>query len=112
MNDLFIQVRGINIPKHEVESVEQRFGAKLVSDDEPYLLVTLDTVLAKYKLENGREPDMVDLHTHPGEWFKHMPLTVDFMNQKLDVTHKPAWFRFKKIFGGYDPNLGRASRVS
>lgn len=91
-------VRGVRVPKQQIENIEREFGAKLVPETEGILLKKLDLTLAGYRSLHDKDPKSVVLLDYPGEMFKHMNLNVGFMGLSLEVTHKPAWFRFKKSF--------------
>lgn len=98
LNDLYTEIRGIQVPKIQVKQIEDTYGVKLVSDDEALLIQELDLTLQKHRLtHDNKDPDLVVLYNYPGELFKHMVLNINFLG--LDVPgpyNKPAWFRFKK----------------
>lgn len=100
--DEFILVRGINIPKLEIDQVEQQYGAKLVRDGEYSLLYSLDRTLQKYRLtHDNKDPDAVVLTNWPGEFFKHMVMNIEVLGLKIPGSYqKPAWFRFPKSYVG------------
>jgi hypothetical protein len=99
-NELYTQVRAVNVPTIQIKQVESQFGAKLVPDSEYNTLLNLDDTLKKYrKSHNGKDPDMVSLTNHPGELFKHMVLNIQFLGMEVPGSYnKPAWFRFRKSY--------------
>lgn len=101
-SDEFILVRGINIPKFQIDQVEQQYGARLVRDNEHSLLYSLDRTLQVYRLNhNNKDPDAVVLTNWPGEFFKHMVMSINVLGMNIPGSYqKPAWFRFPKSFVG------------
>lgn len=100
-----IKVRNVFIPAIQVEQIEQEFGSELVPDIEADLLIALDRTLQEFKLDKKREPDIVVLSDHPGEFFKHMVLNISFLGAEIPGAYnKPAWFRFRKQYLGKDFN--------
>ncbi len=98
-----ISVRNIQINAKDVDDVESEYGAELVPDSESDLLRTLDLTLQKYRLANKKDPDIVILTDHTGEFFKHMVLNIDFLGASIPGAYnKPAWFRFRKQYMGYN----------
>jgi len=99
VDDLYVNVRAVKVPKIQIDQIEQQFGAKLVSDAEYHTLLSLDATLKQYKLEKGREPDMVMLSDQPNYYYKHMVLNINFLGMEIPASDKkPAWFRFKRQF--------------
>lgn len=99
IKDLYVEVRGIQVPKIQIDQIEQEYGVKLVGDDEERLIYELDITLQKHRLTHqNRDPDLVALRDYPNEFFKHMVLNLNFLG--LDIPgpyNKPAWFRFNKL---------------
>ena len=99
-NNLYTMVRGVRIPTVQIDMVEQGYGVKLVTDEEPNLLKALDLTLQKHRLtHDNNDPDVILLREYP-EWvFKHMVLNIEFLGTMIPGAYnKPAWFRFKKNF--------------
>ena len=94
-----IVVRGVLVPKLQIENIEQEFGAKLVPDEEVDLIYALDRVLFSYRQQQHKDPDFVQLGKYPGYLFKHMTLKLNYLGLEVPGPHnKPAWFRFKKLY--------------
>ncbi len=96
-----VPVRAVKVPAIQVREIEDKFGAELVSDNEPELLLALDNTLQKYRLDKGVDPDIIVLLDRPTEFFKHMVLNINFLGTSIPGSYnKPAWFRFRKSYLG------------
>ena len=98
-----IMVRGLAIPKSQIDAVEQLYNAEYIDEtkiQDRALIARLDQELAKYTEANGSEPEFVKFIDIPDCYFKHMHLTHNLQGFKIPLQVKPAWFRFKRKFSG------------
>lgn len=94
---MYTLVRGVRILTSTIDEVEQTFGAKLVSDEKPELLLNLDKALYEYYQLHQREPDVIQLIDFPELLFKPMVLNIEVLGMSVPGSYrKPAWFYFKK----------------
>lgn len=97
----YVIVRGVNVPKADIERMEQDFGATLVGDHEVIVIAALDMALKRFRDTHGRDPERVNLREDPFHWYKHAPINLAVMaGLTVPVTHKPAWFRWPRLFHG------------
>lgn len=102
MQDDFVVLRNIRVPRHQVDELRLMFGAEPLMDDDP-LLPILDKALAFYRESHGRDPDSLVLAGDGTVRYKHCALTVPIHalgGIRVPVEHKPAWFRLPRIFKG------------
>lgn len=98
-NELYITVRNVEIPRFQIEEIEQKFGATLVHDFEADLIRTLDRALREYRVTYEKDPDFIAIADRPGEIFKHMTMNIQALGLTLPGAYnKPAYFRFKRMF--------------
>lgn len=92
-------MRGIAVPKREIELVESMYGAKLIREDtneNKALILRLDRMLEMLKIKLGQDPEMLTLTSEPGKYFKHMPLSTTIDSLRVQIPGKPAWFVFNR----------------
>ena len=96
----FVSVRGVMVPKVEIENMEAEFGASLVPDSEVLIIQALDTALRSHRMSKGIDPDVVNLREDPFHWYKHANLNIiePITGTAVSARHKPAWFRFPRHF--------------
>lgn len=101
-NDLFTEVRGVRVPTRQIEEMKANYGAELVPDSEFIIIAALDRALKDFRARHGYDPERINLREDPFHWYRHMILNVEdpIMHIKIPVTHKPAYFRIKRIFPG------------
>lgn len=100
INDLYIKVRGVNIPRIQIDQIEGQYGAKLVPDEEWRTLLLLDKALKAFRISNeNKDPEFVVLADHPEFRYKHMVLRLNFLGMEIPGSmHKPAWFYWRRSF--------------
>lgn len=98
MNNLYTQVRAVNIPTIQIKQIEDEYGVKLVPDTQPELLLALDAVLLRYMLtHNNKLPDAVQLMENQEYLYRPMVLNMNFMGMEIPGSYrKPSWWQFKK----------------
>lgn len=95
----YMMVRGLAVPKEQIDAVEQMYGAKYIDEttiQNRALIARLDEELHKFILANGFEPEFVQFVDIPSTFFKHMPLTSALSNIRVPINNKPAWFKFTR----------------
>ena len=99
-NDLYVKVRGINIPRFQVTQIEEEHGAKIVPDEDWRTLLYLDAALKKFRTNNeNRDPEFIILADRPGFRYKHMVMNINFLGMTIPSSYtKPAWFYWSRKF--------------
>jgi hypothetical protein len=99
MNDLYTTVRGVQIATAQIKQIEDEYGVRLVPDTEGRVLLALDRTLQEYRIQKGKDPDLVMLRETPELYYKHMVLNIHFMGMEIPGAYKkPAWFKMSKLF--------------
>lgn len=98
-----VMVRGLAVPKDQLDIVEQMYGAKYIDETtraSRELILRLDAELAKFTKAHGHEPEFITFVDIPHAYFKHMPINHNLAGYNVPINTKPAWFRFKRVYTG------------
>ena len=100
----YIMVRGLAVPKDQLDAVEQMYGAKYIDEttlQNRVLIQRLDDELARFvKANEGMEPEFITFVDIPHTYFKHMPINHNLAGFNVPINTKPAWFQFKRVYSG------------
>lgn len=100
--DGYMMVRGLAVPIHQIEAVEQLYSAQYINEVTPQnrsLILRLDRELESFRQANdGAEPEFIKFVDIGDAYFKHMPITNQIASFKIPIKSKPAWFKFTRKF--------------
>jgi hypothetical protein len=98
----FILVRGVHVPKTQVEQYEAEYEAELVDDAAEWRLVAaLDKAYTEHRMAKGVPPERVTIAAIDPfiEFIPHVLQVQEPVTKAMvRVSHKPAWFRRKRPF--------------